>query len=108
MNKYNLDKLVKVSLLDFRKSGWYSYKTEKRFLGFITRKAGIYELSFLGDKDPLMEIPKDHVFEDGIVYIKPSVVLHYQADHSKEYFFETFKDAMFFSEQITSVGRWQS
>ena len=106
MNKYNLDKLVKVECNDFYPTRWYRYEKEKKFLGFVTQKEGIYEEiwdNYLG-----LEVPKNHTLIDGVVYKNPEVILHYQADHSKSYYFNSFKEAKKFADEITAHGRWQS
>ena len=109
MNKYNLDKLVKVAVRDFNQSMWYEYQTEKRFLGVRIRKAGFTEFAlFRHSGEVFDEVPENHILKDGIVYQKPKVILHYVAEHYKEYYFESLSEAKQFSDKITSVGRWQS
>lgn len=108
MNKYNLDKLVKVECNDFYPARRYNYEKEKRFLGFVTRKEGIYknlwgDFYFLG-----LDVPKNHTLKDGSLYENPEVILHYQAGHSKTYYFNSFDDAKKFADEITAIGRWQS
>jgi len=106
MNKYNLDKLVKVECNDFYPSNWVTYKNEKKIFGFIVQKRGFYDTLFhdyLGT-----EIPKNHTLKDGVVYENPEVVLHYEAKHSKAYFFNTYNEAKKFADEITAQGRWQS
>ncbi|MBU3661204.1 MAG: hypothetical protein FGM14_15130, partial [Flavobacteriales bacterium] len=83
MNKYNLDKLVKVECNNFYPARWYSYEKEKKFLGFVIQKEGIYKKvlgNYLG-----LEVPKNHTLKNGVLYENPEVILHYQADHSKAY-----------------------
>lgn len=106
MNKYNLDKLVKVECNDFYPAKWYRYEKEKKFLGIIIQKEGIYmEIwnYYLG-----FEVPKYHTLKNGVVYENPEVILHYQADHSKSYYFNSFDEAKKFADEITALGRWQS
>jgi hypothetical protein len=106
MNKYNLDKLVKVECNDFYPARWYRYEKEKKFFGFVTQKAGIYKEvwdNYLG-----LEVPKNHTLKNGVVYENPEVILHYQADHSKVYYFNSFDEAKKFADEITALGRWQS
>ena len=71
-------------------------------MGFVTQKAGIYRDIFgdyLGDK-----VPEHHFVKDGNIYEKPEVILHYQADHSKAYYFDTYEQAQKFAEEIVSLG----
>jgi hypothetical protein len=105
MIKYNLDKLVKVELNDFNSSQWYSYKKEKKFLGLRIQKEGVYENvdgEYLGKK-PI----ENHTVIDDDIYENPVVILHYQAGHSKTYYFNNFDDAKKFSDDITLTGKWQ-
>lgn len=107
MNKYNLDKLVKVECNDFHYTMWYKYKKEKKFLGFVTQKEGIYEevwgSNYLG-----LEVPKNHILKDGKIYENPEVILYFQNNHSKVYYFNSFDEAKKFADKITAQGRWQS
>lgn len=106
MNKYNLDKLVKVECNDFYPATWYRYEKQKKFLGIVTQKEGIYKEildTYLG-----FEVPKNHTFKNGIIYENPEVILHYQAGHSKVYYFNSFDEAKKFAAEITALGRWQS
>lgn len=106
MNKYNLDKLVKVECNDFYPARRYRYEKEKKFLGFVTKKEGIYKEiwdNYLG-----LEVPKNHTLKNGVIYENPEVILHYQADHSKAYYFNSFEEAKKFADEITALGRWLS
>jgi hypothetical protein len=103
MNIYNLDKLIKVVYHDFYPSTWYIYKKEKKFLGFITQKEGVY-YELLSCTYEGLDIPKNHTLIDGVIYENPEVILYYQADHSKHYYFNTFDEAKEFVENITFNG----
>ena len=106
MNRYNLDKLVKVECNDFCPSIWYRYEKEKKFFGFVTQKEGIYTEvwnNYLG-----LEVPKNHTLKNGVVYENPEVILHYEAGHSKVYYFNSFEKAKKFADEVTTLGRWQS
>ena len=106
MNKYNLDKLIKVECHDFYPSKWYSYKKERKFLGIVWRKEGIYSNhwhDYLG-----FEVPEYRTLKNNLIYENPEVLLHYQGGYSKTYYFHSFIDAKKFADEITSVGRWQS
>ena len=105
MNKYNLDKLVKIECNDFYPSNWYRFEKEKKRFGIVTVKEGIYHEpwdNYLGFK-----VPETHTLINGIVYENPEVILHYQAGHSKVYYFNSFDEAKKFTDEITEKsGRW--
>ena len=106
MTKYNLDKLVKIKCNDFYPSKWYRFEKEKKWFGIVTVKEGIYREIFenyLGVK-----VPETHTLKNGIVYENPEVVLHYEAGHSKTYYFNSFDEAKKFADEITENGRWLS
>jgi hypothetical protein len=106
MNKYNLDKLIKVELNDIYPARWYTMKPEKRFFKvFVTQRAGIYQDfgPYLG-----MNVPENHLIKDGKIYEYPEVILHYENDFSKTYYFKTYDEAKKFADEITETGRWIS
>lgn len=82
-------------------------KKERKFLGIVITEEGIYQTSFIGERFLKMNVPDRHTLNNVIVYENPSVELEYQGDHSKVYYFDTYDQAEEFSNQITSVGRWQ-
>lgn len=106
MTKYNLEKLVKIECNDFYPARFYSYKKEKKFFGFVTQKEGFYSntlYNYLG-----LEAPKNYTLKNGVLYENPQVILYYQSDYSKTYYFNSFDEAKKFSDEITKKGRWQS
>lgn len=107
MNKYNLKKLIKVRLLGAQPS-WYEIREEKKFLGIIVRKAGIYNtMSFTdGDFYSKNKLPENHFIKDGKIYENPEVTLYYQDGIRKTYIFETFEAAKKFSDDITNSKNW--
>jgi len=106
MEKYNLDKLVKVVVNDIYESRWYVFRTEKRFWGRITRKEGFY--NWLNDGYIGMTAPKNHVIIDGKLYEKPEVVLCFQADYKKTIIFDTYQEAKDFAVNLTNDRKWLS
>ena len=102
MKKYNLDKLVKVECHDCYLSKWYTYRKELRIFGIKIRKAGVYDYfnSYCGPS-----IPQNHFFEYGNIYEKPEVILHFQAGHSKRYYFDSYSEAQGFANEITENGK---
>lgn len=106
MDKYNIDKLVKVQYKDFERSRYYTYVKQKRFLSFVIQKEGIY-INVWGDYIGL-NVPQDHTLKDCVIYENPKVILYYQGDYSKTYYFNSFIEAKKFSDEITSIGTWIS
>lgn len=104
MEKYNLDKLIKVKCYDFFISRYYCYRKEKKLLWFITQKEGIYT-SWL-DEYYGFKVPENHILKNETVYEIPEVVLTYNDNITKRYYFNTFEEAKQFANQLTSNGRW--
>jgi hypothetical protein len=98
MEKYNLDKLVKVVCKDYTPTIWYTFKEEKRFLGFVVREEGIYDIF-----DRLVELPENFTRTEYIVYKNPHVILSYEGDYEKTYVFNTYETAQKFAEGILSM-----
>jgi hypothetical protein len=105
MEKYNLNKLIKVVCCDFAESGFYEYKKEIKFLGIIIRKQGFYynliRSSYEGNKEP-----KNHTLINGIVYENPEVRLYFESGHVKINYFKELNEAKAFARRITSIGTW--
>lgn len=102
MNLYNREKLVKVTVNKACPARWYELRKERKILGFTVQKAGIYRVIFenyLGS-----DVPEYHFIKDGDLYENPEVILHYQADHGKTYYFDTYEQAQKFAEEIVSLG----
>ena len=106
MEKYNLDKLIKVVINDIYPSIWYSFKTEKKFFGIITREEGFY--NWIHDNYVGKESPKNHLIIDGKLYEKPEVVLEFQGNNSKKYIFDTYDEAKNFASNLTNDRKWLS
>jgi hypothetical protein len=93
---YNLEKLIKIELEDQELSYYYSYEKERRFLGINVRGAGFY-YHLLECK---MSIPDNCTFDGTDVWVKPHVILHYEAKHFRRYDFDTYKEAEQFASEI--------
>jgi hypothetical protein len=106
MEKYNLDKLVRVKVNDFYKSKWFVFQEEKK-CWFNKQKRGFYQdcigLTYISEACPL-----NHTLKNGIVYENPEVILSYEGGISKTYFFETLDEAKKFASQFSVEGRWVS
>ena len=85
MSKYNLEKLIKVEVVEPRQSTYFKYKSGIKFI----RKEGIYDVLhyFFGK-----EI-KNHFLKDGKVYEYARCVLYFQDEYTFTYHFETLKEA---------------
>jgi hypothetical protein len=91
MEKYNLDKLVKVEVNDFYLSRSYVFKKERKIFGIIIREKGFYQCwteKFIG-----MIAPINYIIKDNELYEKPEVILHYQEGFYKKYYFESYDEA---------------
>ncbi len=109
MEKYNLEKLVKIECNDFAKSKWYKYKRSRKLFGIVIQKEGIYFAIYeLSDTYLGLKVPKNHTLKNGVVYENPEVILYYQADISKVYYFNSLDEAKKFVDEITAIGSWQS
>lgn len=104
MDKYNLDKLVRVVTNKPYESRWYEFRKEKRFFGRITRKEGFYQ--WLNDNYIGTEAPRNHFIKDGKLYEKPEVVLCFQDENKKTYYFDSDEDAERFARDLTNDRKW--
>lgn len=105
MIDYNLEKLVSVSVIKEQKSNWYKYRNQKKFLGIVTQKEGIY-YCFLGNTYEGLEAPEYHTLRDGIIYEKPMVILYF-TDKSTSKCFDTYEQAESYANNIKNqVGLW--
>ena len=107
MKKYNLDKLVKVRVIDFYPSVWCKFieGKEKKYFWQTETKEGIYScyinLKYLGDKDL-----KNHTIINGIVYENPEVELSFEGDVSTKKYFLTLDEAQLFANKLTKGKNW--
>lgn len=103
MIKYNLNNLIKIECYDFTPSIWYTYKKKKTFLGFVTRKEGVYSRPY----DNLKIKPiKNHTVINEIIFKNPNVILTFQSNISKIYYFDNLCDARMFYNEIINNGKW--
>lgn len=105
MNKYNLEKLVKVECMDFSYSLFYRYRKGKKKKYFWGKeiKEGVY-VRYLGYRG--MEIPDNHILKDGAILIKPCVELCFSNKEETIRYFETYKEAIAFANELTSGKNW--
>ena len=104
MINYNTEFLVKVRVNDYFPSKWYTYRTERKIIGFVTRRAGIYSEvleDYYGD-----EVPQNHTLKDGVVYENPECILCYADGSKKTYYFDNKIAAVEFSKKFTVGDKW--
>jgi len=85
---------------DFRETKYYKYKEQKKILGIIIRKKGVYTLPFKGYIG--LEIPLNHTLRDNIIYVNPSVTIYGKCSF-KTYYFSTLDELDEFLKKINYV-----
>ena len=109
--KYNTDKLINVVKYGFVESKRYHFQPfveEKKFLFFTIRdriEEGFYDNNDYYD-ECYNNVPEYHVYLDGKVYRKPRVILFYQDDYSKDYYFDSNEEAGVFYNILTCTHNW--
>jgi hypothetical protein len=97
-NRYNLEKLIKVSIVDKEKSTWYEYRKAVKFLGIQLSPEGFY-CTVLGtakniDKSMFLII-------DNVLYEKAECILFFENDHRKTFYFDTYEEAKAKADEFT-------
>jgi hypothetical protein len=106
---YNLDKLVRIDVLDERIQLIYSYKTKLTFLGLTIREAGIYIYGQKLFSEEDIEKEEDLFIRDKIVYKKPRCILNYVSGYGNTYYFNSLKEAEDFRDDVkmkSGHDRW--
>lgn len=88
---YNLDKLIKVKVLDICESSWYHYQSPIKVFGFTLRKECIK--SRYGRDHEINSPPAHHFLLRGVIYEKPEYKLFFQDNHNLTFVFETLQEA---------------
>jgi hypothetical protein len=106
MNKFNLDKLVKVRVNDFYPSNWYYYFTfkPKKYFWQSERKEGTYRKVL--EMEYIKDVPKNHTLKDGVIYENPEVVMHFQGGIETNKYFDNIDKAQAFAEELTKGKNW--
>ena len=102
---YNLNKLIKTRVSDYIKTTLFEYREPITIFGKVIKKAGIYNIF-----DSEVELPKEYIIKDNIVYEKPSVILFFEDNIKYEKHFETYEDALKFEDLIIKASNqnfWQ-
>lgn len=102
MTKYNLDKIVKITVCDFFPARYFTYNKEVKFLGVIIKKSGIYD--FIGYFAGY--IPENHTLKENVLYENPEVEIWFQDKSRMKFYFNSFEEAKRFEEKITKTGNW--
>lgn len=89
--RYNLDKLIKVKILDTCESSWYSYQSPIKVFGFTLRKECIKGL--WGPDYEISSPPEHHFLLCGVVYEKPECRLTFEGNHSLKIVYDTLQEA---------------
>lgn len=102
IHSYNLEKLIKIAMIDSYLSIQYIYKEEKRSWLFnkVIRKKGIYDVLMFGRGRIINELPRSHVLIDKCIYKRLSVVLFFENDYTHTLYFDTLKEAQSFKDEI--------
>ncbi len=103
MIKYNLDKIIKIEVSDFKPSTWYKYRLGIKIFGITIRFEGVH--SHDGYWHGFCA-PEDHTLKDEVVYENPSVTLHFEDDSWEEYHFKSLSEAEHMARSITEKGNW--
>lgn len=106
MNKFNLEKLVKVRVNDFYPSIWYYYFTfkPKKYFWQSERKEGVYREML--EMEYIKGVPKNHTLKNNVIYENPEVVMYFQGGVETKKYFDNLKDAQAFAEEITKGKNW--
>jgi hypothetical protein len=109
---YNLEKIIRIDVVKSKISSQYRYEKERKFLGMITHKEGIYSWDpFHGstlikdfETNPLC---KDYYIEDNIVYVKAYFKLWFEDGHTWEENCENYDTAKLKANDIRNkAGNW--
>ncbi len=97
---YNLNKIVRIRLIEPRESLWFTWKSErKHWLFGVIRKEGFY--SPITDSYCGTEID-NHQVVDGKVIELPHVIVNYQGGIEQERYFDTLVEAQKWYEKLLS------
>ena len=107
MKSYNLDKLIKVRVSDFKDSIWYSFKTEIKSVYFwqYKRKEGFY-LHMAGCHYKGINLPTGHLLKQGSVLELPQVKMYFQEGFETVKYFDTLIKAQVFADKLTKGNNW--
>lgn len=90
---FNPSKIIKAIIVDKVESKWYKIKKEIKIFGIILRKWGIYDILGICDEN---EVYKTHLLIDGIIYDKPYVIIYFDSNISKTFYFNDYEEGRLF------------
>jgi len=107
MNKFNLDKLVKVKVNDFYPSNWYKFikGKQKKYFWQTSTKEGIYFDGFTLEYCKDQNI-KNHTLIDNVLHENPEVKLYFQGGQETIKYFLTLDEAQAFADELTKGKNW--
>ena len=99
MLKYNLNHLIRVKVLDrFDHSFLYEFKKEKKFLGFVIQKEGLYNIfgEYVCPDIKSCREASDNEFQliDNILYKKAHVVATFINNIEFVKYFDSYEEAL--------------
>ncbi len=105
---YNRSHLVKVKLVLKKKSGWYTWRPERRFLfGLIKYKEGFWSVGMfsMSPQEHQGKELENYYHEENDVYYKPYVVLYFSDKSDEERYFETEDEAWAYYNSLKIPGQ---
>lgn len=105
MEYYNLNKLIKISVLESEKSEMYYWQDYKPKRGFFSSdwgsevKEGVYS-RVIGTEDRYESVPENHFVKDKEVFLKDRVFLWFEGDITKVCYFDNLNYAEQFAKDI--------
>lgn len=102
MISYNLNKLIKITVVPHKYATWQEWRPERKILGFVIDPEGVYcsvTGNFLGNK-----IYKDQFLKDGVLYDKPRVVFTFDSNVEREVFVDSVEDAQKLRDEIVKLS----
>lgn len=91
---FNQNKIIKVILVDKVESKWYKIKKEIKIFGITIRKYGVYDFfkNLCDEKD----VYEKHILIDGIIYKKSEVIIYFDSNISKTFYFNDYQEGRLF------------
>tara|TARA_R110002167_G_scaffold234388_1_gene439633 strand:- start:11835 stop:12173 length:339 start_codon:yes stop_codon:yes gene_type:complete len=100
MEKFNLNKLVKITVLEREESSMYVYKRHQKKTWFKEEVQEGVHRDFFGSKYIDVDDVESIVLIDFKVYIKDRVVLSFESDIKHVVYFDSLRHANSYAHQI--------
>jgi hypothetical protein len=103
---YNLEKLIRISVVDVKKSNTYEYiKGHYNFWGKFIPTYIEYRDGLVYEKTKnIDELPDNLFLKDNIIYKKSKCVLEFQDHYQYTYWFETYQHAIYKANEIKTLS----